>query len=236
MIATAITAGVLFLVGVLLYVFFAQQLGSATSQLAAKAKAVDECEQKSNRLVESQQALAQTKLELGCLETSITNYEYVPTLLKQLESLGKSMNLNVLSVRPQPIEKEVAVKPAASSSAEGGEKKTADASGTDNNAASVKKVTPKPYTELKIDIEVEGSYWNARNFMYRLTKFPKIIAVNQIQLSPSGLVMGRNSPKLQVKLNVTAFIFKEGDVAVGQPKTLPSTSAARIEGRSTNEG
>lgn len=227
---TAVMAGVLFMVGILLYVLLAQQMGNATGELQAKQKAVGDANKVASRIVESQQKLEETKLKLSCLESSVATYEYVPTLLKQLETLGKSMSLNVLSVRPQPIVEDTvaAAKPAASGENQEGEKSAA--------SSNTKKKEVKPYKELKIEIEVEGTYWNTRNFMYRLTKFPKIIAVNQIQMSPAGLVIGRNSPKLQVRLSVTAFIFPDKESGKEQVAPTPSTSASGTERRSSNEG
>ena len=44
--------------------------------------------------------MANTQKQLSYLETSVNANEYVPTLLHQMETLAKSVNLKVAAVRP----------------------------------------------------------------------------------------------------------------------------------------
>ena len=59
-------------------------------------------------------------------------------------------------------------------------------------------------------MEVSGTYWSVATLLYRLTSFEKIIAVENVQITP---VQGESgySHKLNVKLRLTGFIFKTED-------------------------
>jgi Tfp pilus assembly protein PilO len=211
-------------------------MSAAQADLQREQKLYDENKRIAARLVDAEQNYETAKLELGNLETSVATYQYVPTLLKQLEELGTSMDLHVLSVRPQPAEAApVPIKKTAEESKEGGQ----DASKTASATASAKKEAVKPYEELKIDIEVEGSYWRTRNFIFMLTKFPKIVSVNEVQMSPAGVIQRKGSPNLQVRLNVTAFVFSDKQQANDKAKGSSadtSASAVGLDRRSNDEG
>ncbi len=73
---------------------------------------------------------------------------------------------------------------------------------------------------------------NALDFLYKLTSFPKIMAVNTVQMdpdnSPGAAVTG--SPKLKIKVNLTAFVFKEAT-----PIKKPVNNSAASAGRNGNE-
>lgn len=233
----AVVAGVLFCSGIFTFVVCSRHLRTASLDLEAKQKQVLDSKKIAEGLANAQDSYLQTQRELAFLENCVSTHAYVPTLLKQLEALGTSMNLKVVSVRPEkaqpaapPPIKRTSEDPAAAPETSSG------ASNTPGGATEEKK----PYEELNISIELEGSYWHARDFMYRLTTFPKIMAVRAVQLSPAGAVEGKGSPKLLVRLGVTAFIFQEQGVPQTGPKQSPSspqpTSAAAVNRRFGNEG
>lgn len=142
-----------------------------------------------------------TRAQIRCLESSVSTQAYVPTLLKQIENLGRSVNLKVLGVRPLPPDPNAALA-----------KKQAAAAASENSgssAASEKPEPPKPYDELRVDLELEGHYMNALDFLYKLTSFPKILAVNSLEISPQSGSVGDGNTKLSIKINATAFVFKE---------------------------
>ncbi|MEN6372067.1 MAG: type 4a pilus biogenesis protein PilO [Armatimonadota bacterium] len=223
----SVIAGLLFASIILAYTVGSSRLGSATAQLQNKQKQVDDGTRVAKRLVEAQEAYLKAQGEIGFLETSVSNSAYIPTLLGQLEALGKSHNLKVVSVRPQPIAEQAPARPPAG-----------DSENKSGSAAAATKEKPKPYDEMKIDIQLEGSYWCIHDFIESLTKFPKIIAVNQLQMSPTKAAELRKSPELQASLVVTAFIFKDSTgKETGKPEpTHPATNNAMAMGRSKNEG
>jgi Tfp pilus assembly protein PilO len=141
----------------------------------------------------------------SALEKGVSTRAFVPTFLRQLEALGKSVNLEVASVRPkvdapQPVQ-------------------------TDEKGKR-KKTPVEPYTKLNLDIEVNGKYRDVVRFLNQVTSFPKIVAIHDVQLAPtSQMKMGSlASPVLNVKLNATAFILKED---VRPAKSTPASEATK---------
>jgi Tfp pilus assembly protein PilO len=195
-------AAVLLLVGIFAYVSESENLRTARNTLRDKEAQVEAGKKVATRLQESEQNFADTQAQLACLETSVSTYAYVPTLLSQLEQLGRSLDLKVVAVKPLPAPPA----PVAAIKRTSQDAQAAPETASSPGATTAKKAD-KPYEELKIDIEVEGNYWCTRSFIYRLTRFPKILSVNEVQLSPAGVVTRKRSPRLQASLNVTAFIF-----------------------------
>lgn len=230
----AIVAALLFFAGILTYVVCTRHLKVASAELQEKQKQVEDSKKIANRLLDVQERYLRTQEEISFLETSVSTQSYVPTLLKQIEALGTSVDLRVNSVRP--MKAPPAAPPPIKRTSEDPE--AAPASGSTSNVPADGAEEPKPYQELNIDIELEGTYWHARDFIYRLTSFPKIISVKEMQVSPAGPVEGRKSPKLLVKLTVTAFVFQEKSESDTKqtPSTPPTTNAAATERRLGHEG
>lgn len=134
--------------------------------------------------------------KLGILEQGVSTKAYVPTLLRQIEDLGKKVGLRVVGVRPRP---QIAATTSAPSTAESDKKKEQ------------KPKKPEPYEKLDIDIELDGKYWNVVRFLEEITYFPKIITVNGIQITPETQPMKTSQPDLTVRLSTTAFILKDSD-------------------------
>ena len=224
-----IVAAVLFVGCVLGYVAAAGKLNSASKQLAAKTKEVNESEQIAQKLEKSKLEYLDAGSQLRYLESSVSTQAYVPTLLKQLEYLGKSTNLKVLGVKPEkPKPKPIAAAPSSTSST--GATPPADETAT--------KEVPKPYDELTVEVEAEGNYMNVLDFIYKLTSFPKIMLVNNVDVAPLSQTQGIGSPKLNVKMNVTAFVFKSEKLKA-KPKADINSSAVsknmKCAGRSGND-
>lgn len=211
-----------------------KKLNGIQAELAAKEKQVSE----SNKIAQTQRE-SQTKYEdasnqLRYLESSVSTQAYVPTLLKQVEYLGESVNLKMLGVRPQAPDPSASMTKKAASTDAAGESGASSADGSSGTAQQAQK--PKPYDELKIDLELEGQYMNALDFLYRLTTFPKIIAVNSVQMSPAGNKSTTGSPCLDIRISITAFVLKSSEPAPGSSTTPASAvSAAAGEGRTGNE-
>jgi Tfp pilus assembly protein PilO len=142
--------------------------------------------------VEAKYLDAQAKLSI--LEQGVSTKAYVPTLLRQIEDLGKRVGLRVVGVRPKP---QTVTPPSLDSSANGSEEKEK------------KTKKPEPYDKLDIDLELHGKYWNVVRFLEEITYFPKIITVNDVQIAPEGQALETSEPNLTIKLNITAFILKD---------------------------
>lgn len=227
-----ILAVVIFFGCVLAYVGAAGKLRAVAQELQSKQKQVRDSEKVVERLETSRLRYLDTQAQLRYLETSVSTRNYVPTLLRQLEHLGKSVSLKVLAVRPEPKKADTMVVRKLSSASNASEGNVEQAS--EETAALKKKHAAKldkPYDELKIDLELEGKYMNALDFLYRLTSFPKIVAVNFVQMTPicsSGMPL--SCPNLTIKMNITAFVFRDPKPGAAPDGEAPRPSAAVVGG------
>jgi Tfp pilus assembly protein PilO len=209
---------------VLAYVGAAGKLKTATDELAKKERLVNESKQIAQKLEKSRLDYFEACSQVRYLESSVSSRDYVPTLLKQIERLGKSVNLKVLAVRPQEGNKKGGAR-SVTSGAKAAEGNVESASKEKNGQAASAAKT-KPYDELTISLEVEGSYMNALSFLYRLTTFPKIVSVSRMEMAPSKNALALMSPRLSIKMTVTAFVLKENQPADTVAPT-PEKSARR---------
>ena len=195
----AAIAVLLLAVGGFAYYSFASRLGKLNVEMSKKQERLDNSEGITRRLTRVEQEYTDAQVKLGSLEKGVSTKAYVPTLLRQIEELGKSVDMRVVGIRPKiVVDAPVAAAPPS-----------------DGDKGETKKVVrkkPDPYDKLDIEIEVTGKYRDVARFLYKVTSFPKIIAVNTIQMTPVGSsssVQTIGSPELSVKLGTTAFILKE---------------------------
>jgi Tfp pilus assembly protein PilO len=214
----------------IVYVVASGWLRQAETVLSSRESQVENSKKVAMRLDASQRKYEEVAAKLTVLERSVSKAEYMPTMLKQLETAGKAVKLDVVGVRPV-ISQE---KPASTNKSAGSEQDGASSS-TAAGAAAKKKAPKPPYDTMLVDIEVEGSYWNTMRFLDGLTKFPKIVAVNSVQMSPNGVSLrqvierpggGRFtvSPSLNIKLNLCAFIFPVEKGSITTAKSDPAAS------------
>ena len=161
-----------------------------------------------NMVETSQTKVDETKLQLQHLEQSVPNLAYVPTLLTELELLGKQHNIEVTGVRPVIGEKKAV---NTDDKASGGEKK-------------------KAYQEMNIDISGRGSYGNVMQVVEALKKFPKIIAIQTVGLQPkkdtSQDANGQKSSGvvLDATVRITAYLFPMPQGSSGNQANQGATS------------
>lgn len=187
------------------------KLTSLQTTAMQSEKEVGSSEQIAKRYQATKDSFNETQGRIQFLESAVTSKSYVPTLLKQLQTLALATNLNVTSVRPGAPPSPVAPAAHPSDSA--------------TPAADVKKVAPPPYDIVPIDVDMTGSYANTATFLYSLTRFPKIIAVVGAQLHPNGLPPGSSptaSPTVTTNLHLVAFMFHED---ASTAPTLPGSPA-----------
>lgn len=193
------------------YTWQSGEIAAIETQADQKRVQVASGEKVAHRLQEVETTYAETQGKLRFLETSVTPGEYVPTLLRQMESLAKSVNLKVAAVRPT-LEPAPPAPPASDKEAR-------------------KNWKPQPYDRLIVDMDVSGNYWSVAKLLYRLTEFPKIMTVETVQLTPREPKYGQ-SPALEVKMKVIGFIFPVKDTPVDGMKgedagaTAPPQKAA----------
>lgn len=220
-----IAAVLLFLGCTFAYVAASGKLKNAAKELEAKTKQVNESEQMAQKLEKSKLEFMDARSQLHYLETSVSTQAYVPTFLKQLEYLGKSTNLKVIGVKPEEVKKTPVAQTSSSSSSSSGASASTEGQAASGTAASEEK----PYDELIVEVEAEGNYMNVLDFIYKLTSFPKIVLMNNVEVSPASQTVTSGSPDLNVKMNITAFVFK-AEKSGAKPKTQVSST-----GRSGND-
>lgn len=184
------------------------QIHSLDQEVSQKQTQVDDGRQIATRLAESEKRYLDSQNELRFLELTASTRAYIPTMLKQLEALGRTVNLKVVAVRPvvEPAPP-VQLRPAAA----------ADAG--KNAQATAPKPQKPPYDTQRIDITAEGSYANALSFLYHLTTFPKIVTVNSVEMTPVGGGGGNSvqSGQLEIHFNITAFVLSSASASAPPP-------------------
>jgi Tfp pilus assembly protein PilO len=197
-------------------------LTAVVARLREKEQQRDECARLASRLAETELRYKEDQAHLQFLEASLPDMAYVPTLLKQIEHLGKSTKNRVRGVRPEAAPAKP-VRPAVrrtdpEAQEDGNEKKAEDAP------------KPEPYTRLPIAVSLTGGFQDYQNFLQQLTKFPKIVAVDRVQLRPRlDLATPNGSPQLEVDMQLTAFILKETGAAAppaGTAAAIPTPPGA----------
>ena len=189
------------IVGIDGYLYYnrSSRLAVLQAELDTKEKKLQDGTQIAQRLSQVESRYNDVQSQLSTLEQGVSSRAYIPSLLKQLEALGKSNRLKVVGVRPQPVV--VTAAPV-------------------NSAGKQAKKAPEPYDRTNIDIEVTGKFWDVVNFIEQLNSFPKIISLGEIQLSPvSTNASNETGPiSLSAKLKTTAFILKPATMqAAGTP-------------------
>lgn len=207
----------------IVYVLSSRCYQRAQTELSSREAQVENSRKVAVRLEASRVKYEDMESKLAVLERSVSKAEYVPTMLKQLENAGKAVKLDVVGVRP--IVKELP--PPVASRAD------ADSGSSGSTPKPTVKKEQKPYDSMVVDIQLKGSYWNTMKFLDGLTRFPKIVAVNKVQMSPGNECQsegGRRptiSPRLNVTLNLSAFIFP---VEKNPTPTVGSDQAASVLG------
>lgn len=188
------------------------QYGGMTAkadEVSRLEKLVQDEEGLKRRLEETTAKLAETSTTLGHLEKGVPSFAYVPTLLFELESIGKTNGIDVLGVRP-------VVKVAPITPQKDGE-----------NLSSRRK----PYEEMSIEVKGRGTYRSVMSFLKSLQKFPKIVEARTVTLSPKQLQADPDGKRsLDVSIELRAYLFKQGEEKTGK------ATARNLKGDKQNEG
>ena len=225
-------AAVIFFGCVLAYMGAAGKLKAVAAELDDKEKQVANSEEIALTLQDSRLRYLDTRAQIRCLESSVSTQAYVPTLLKQLEQLGKSVGLKVLAVRPQLAAGAASVRKLSSAAkASEGDVEAASEQKPGLAQTEAQKEPVKPYDELKIELELNGKFMSALDFLHGLTSFPKIIAVDTMELSPACVTDAYGSPALNIRMKVTAFVLKD-DQPTETPQVVgPSATSKNTTGK-----
>lgn len=158
-----------------------------------------------DELRKTESEVEEYQVRLNHLEKSVPPEAYVPTMLSELEALGKLNRISVTGVRPVPV-------PA---------KNKKDAA-----AESKKK---KAYTEVEIDITGVGRYDDVLAMVNSLKEFPKVVAVRTISLTPKKDEVSKSQGLLETTIRLKAYVFsldqgaKKGEDSASKPLVMNST-------------
>jgi Tfp pilus assembly protein PilO len=123
---------------------------------------------------------------LAHLEQSVPKTAYVPTLLKEIEAVGKQNGIDVVGVRPIVVVDNIAKK--------------------DDKAD---KKAKKAYDELRIEVKGRGNYASVLKFVESLKDFPKIVAVRTFTMAPKVETNRKGSSNLDLTIELKTYVFSE---------------------------
>ena len=194
--------------------------------------------------------LQKSRAKVRHLERRVSDKDYMPTLLGQLEELALSCDLRIAVFEPQAKKVTAAVveqpiegvkgsnkpgsapgapppKPAAPAAAPGGIKGDVDVTKVQAASAPDKG----PYDFQTIDVTVSGTYWNVVKFITKMTEFPKILAVSSVKVEQKKAGIVGTSPVLSVKIEFDAYMLDSkkpqptaSTISPAQPGAAPSKS------------
>jgi len=182
-----------------------------------KKKEVREIELTKRLLAEERDIIGQLKADIARIEKFFPEEVFIPRVLVLIENLAMATHVEIDSIRPTRARKRRA---------------SAARSGTARPAAASGKEKPlfnpdKEFTTTDIDFKITGSFQNVYNFMDELATFPKLVVVDNLQITPQGdqeesetqSVVGKDRKKdieiggymeLDVQLPLTFYVQKQG--------------------------
>lgn len=151
----------------------------------------------------SKRKLDVTRSQLAHLERNVPDFAYVPTMLKELEALGKQSGLLVIGVRPIPK--------------------------SDQAKADDAKGEAKPYDEMEISVTCRGGYAGIQRFVRALNNFPKVVGTRAISIEPKKdpLRPKDEKPPLEVTARLRAYLFRDPNGR--DPNTFSSNKTVMTE-------
>ncbi|MBX7134783.1 MAG: type 4a pilus biogenesis protein PilO [Fimbriimonadaceae bacterium] len=178
------------------------QLSDAESSISALKKKLRDEKQTALEVTTTGDKVAESQQRLDHLEQGVPELAYIPTMLTELENVGRKDGIIVLGVRP--------IQKPADKSKDGKPKK-------------------QSYEELNIEVKGRGDYQAVSRFLSSLRAFPKIVAVRTLTLSPKTSEMEKDrfaSPMLDATVEIRAFLFPETP-----PKQVASGSESKTMDR-----
>lgn len=213
-----IAALLLLVGGVSIYVLEVRQ-ARADADVARKQSEVGTSEEIARRYQGTLDNYNAAMEQLKFVEPSMTQDAYVPTLIQQLTRMAAMDHLKLTSVRPgTPADPPPPAKPANS--------------GSGGDASDAKKDAPSPYKLMPVSIGLEGTYAQIMTYVFHLTKFPKIVMLQGMTLSPktANALPGEGGKEQLVvaDIGLQAYLFDDASDAA------PADPAASVAADSGN--
>jgi Tfp pilus assembly protein PilO len=197
-----------------------------TVSLFAERNALD---QKRNELQNTVKGVDLNKLrqdndalgtELSEIERSLPEAEYMPTLIRQIESTAALTGNDIIELRPGEIRRgkvASATGPegaAGETATKGGDEKAGAGGGQEKQKAGEQKQGEaeadkggQSYDEMDIEIRLDGSYTGAFDFIKALGKLGKIISVETAEIERAGPNEVRPDGRTAATIRLTAKAY-----------------------------
>ncbi len=162
-------------------------MSAAADRLASVKKTLADASKLEAQVTETSARLAESQEQLNHLEKGVPEVAYIPTLLTEIEQVGRQCGIQVTGVKPTMVKPE--------------EQKEGDA------PKDAKPKPKKPYDEIEIDVTGRGSFGAVQSLLAALNRFPKIVSVRSVDIAPKRDVNGMANV-LDATLKLRAYVFR----------------------------
>ncbi len=177
--------------------YFSKRVDELQAQLSKQGDVETQLEEITQRVQVSQE-------KLDHLEQGVPQRAYMPTLMTEIEALGKRNGILVTGVRPMAAKFVAPPKSGAKTDAP----------------------TRKAYEEQDVEVKGNGHYLKVLAFLSELERFPKIVSVQAVTLTPKNDLNAKgDKSSLEITVEIKAFLF---------PTSSPRSTLTK--GDTTNEG
>jgi len=193
------------------YRSYATRIAALDAQLTAKQAQLAGAQACLAREPVLQREYESLKATLAVLEPALTSEEFVPTFLGQIEKLGVATGNQVTGVKPD--RETTNAGPRSAQTAEAGTTPlaagTAGAAGAQPPAPARSLVAD--YERMPLEVTIKGDYWSIARFVKAMSQFPKLVAVNELNITAEGGDADPTHPKLDARVDMLALIRKGGE-------------------------
>ena len=160
-------------------------INDQTAHLATLRKSLRDDKEVQKDLDDSKKRVDDLKFKLKHLEEGVQQSAYIPTMMKELETYGRSYKMQIVQIKP-------IVAPVNPNADKDDKKKSA-------------------YQEMNVMVKCRGSYEDSLRFLQAIKVFPKIVAVRTVSLSPHTDQNAKKKlkPVLDMDIEIRAYAFKD---------------------------
>ena len=198
-------AGVLLLGAGAGFFLISGKIQAAQAVASTKQGQVGSDTQIAKKFDDTLRAYKATESQLKYLEKPGPASLYVPTLVPQVQKLAQSYGCTVKSLSPGAVMD-------ANGSPVGSPTAPASAAGVSTDSSSA--AAQPAYQTMILTMSLSGTYSQVMSFVYHLTRFPKMVTVKSLNLSPgTGGIGGPQTSapsgpqQVSVEMTLMAYIF-----------------------------
>ena len=158
-----------------------------TAQLADQRSQLERMEATARQAERLEKEYAELQSFIASIEAKLPTQKEMAALLVQLERLTKSLQINLLAIRPSPLEANGGPQPAPPGGQRPPGQPPAQPAGT--------------YLRFPIKLTLVASYAEALKLMRSLHEFPRLMVVRRIAVTPKAL------PDLATDLDVETVVL-----------------------------